>query len=119
MILVDTSVWIDHFRTSLPALVQALQNGEVASHPFVVGELALGTLRWREETISLLQELPVLDMAEHADVMQFVERHALAASGIGWIDAHLLCTSASSRVPLWTHDKQLDRQAGRVGCRWR
>lgn len=112
MILVDTSVWIDHFRAALPRLVRALHDSDVTSHPFVIGELALGTLRRREETISLLQELPALPIVTHGDVMQFVERHALG--GIGWVDAHLLCAAAGSRLGIWTHDRQLRRQADRL-----
>ena len=115
MTLVDTAVWIDHFRVSLPELVRRLGHGEVACHPFVVGELALGHLRRREETVQLLSELPTLPIAAHDEVLQFVATHRLSGAGIGWIDAHLLCTAASADVPLWTRDRALRRQAARLG----
>jgi len=113
--LVDTAVWIDHFRASLPELVRRLNDGEVTCHPFVVGELALGHLRHRQETVELLAELPTLQIAPHDDVLRFVTTHRLAGAGIGWIDAHLLCAAASARVPLWTRDGALRKQAARVG----
>ncbi|MEO5894455.1 MAG: PIN domain-containing protein [Vicinamibacterales bacterium] len=115
MTLVDTAVWIDHFRASLPALVRMLHDGEVAGHVFVVGELVLGHLRRREETVALLAELPTLKTASHDDLLRFVGKHALAGTGVGWIDAHLLCAAASAGVPLWTHDRALRKQAARLG----
>ena len=115
MILVDTSVWIDHFRGTLPALVQQLEDGEVILHPFIVGEVALGHLKKRDETIALLGQLPALQIADHAEAVNFVGRHALAGSGIGWVDAHLLCAASRVRVAIWTHDRSLRRQALRLG----
>lgn len=115
MILVDTSVWIDHFRRSIPALVRGLENGAVASHPFVVGELALGSLRNRAETVDLLTELPALDVVAYDDVLQFVDRHGLPGSGICWIDAHLLCAAAAADLLIWTHDRNLRPRAAKLG----
>lgn len=115
MILVDTSVWIDHFHRSIPALVRDLENGAVASHPFVVGELALGSLRHRAETVDLLTELPALDVAAHDEVLQFVHRHGLPGSGLGWIDAHLLCAAAVADRLIWTHDRNLRARAAKLG----
>lgn len=114
MTLVDTSVWIDHFRRSLPRLVGELHDCNVASHPFVIGELALGHIRQREKTIALLAELPVLGVAAHDDVLEFVEEHGLGDCGIGWVDAHLLCAAAAAAVPIWTHDRKLRKQAARL-----
>ena len=115
MILVDTSVWIDHFRGTLPALVQQLEDGEVILHPFIVGEVALGHLKKRDDTVSLLGELPALAMADHADALEFVGDHGLAGTGIGWVDAHLLCAASRVGVPIWTHDRSLRTQAMRLG----
>ena len=114
MFLVDTSVWIDHFRTALPKLVRALHEGKVFAHPFVAGELALGGLRRRRETIGLVQELPSLPVAPQADVMDFIEQRSLASTGIGWVDAHLLHAAAAAGVQIWTHDGPLRRLAARL-----
>jgi predicted nucleic acid-binding protein len=114
VILVDTSVWIDHFRRNLPPLVTALEQGAVMVHPFVVGELAIGHLKHRDETIALLNELPALPVSDHPLVLEFVSRHELAATGIGWIDVHLLSASSAGGVPLWTHDRALRRHAARL-----
>ena len=115
MILVDTSVWIDHFRRSIPELVRHLEDGSVACHPFIVGELALGTLRNRVETVELLAELPALDLSSHDDVLLFADRHDLHGRGIGWIDAHLLCATAAADLRIWTHDKKLRACAAKLG----
>jgi predicted nucleic acid-binding protein len=115
VILVDTSVWIDHFRRTLPLLVRLLEDGEVVLHPFIVGEIALGHLRRRDETVALLGELPALPAADHADALHFAARHGLAGSGIGWADAHLLCAASAGGVAIWTHDRNLRKQAARLG----
>ncbi len=114
MILVDTSVWIDHFRRALPALIRELDKLTVMAHPFVVGELALGQLRHRDETIALLAELPALSITPHEEVLRFVNHHDLAGSGMGWVDAHLLCAASAAAVPIWTHDRSLRKQAARL-----
>ena len=114
MILVDTSVWIDHLRHGNARLSALLEDGLVLLHPFVVGELALGHLRRRTEVLGLLSELPLAKAAEHAEVLEFVQRHGLAGSGIGWVDAHLLASAALSRAALWTLDRRLVRAATRL-----
>jgi hypothetical protein len=114
VILVDTSVWIDHLRRSIPDLMHELQNGTIASHPFVVGELALGHFRNRDETVDLLRELPGLKVAAHDEVLEFVLRHDLPGRGIGWIDAHLLCAAHANDVPIWTHDRRLGACAAKL-----
>lgn len=109
--LVDTSVWVDHLRRSDPTLSALLNRGEVECHPFVVGELALGTLRRRSEILILLDRLPQVRLAGHSEVLTFVDTHRLTGSGIGWIDAHLLASTAMDRTLLWTRDRRLSAVA--------
>lgn len=108
MILVDTSIWIDHLRAGNATLVGLLQAAQVLVHPFVLGEIALGQLRQRSVVLSLLSNLPEAVVATDAEVLRFVERYALYGKGIGWVDTHLL---ASLRLTvgarLWTGDKRL------------
>ena len=111
MILVDTSVWIDHFRVGSPALAGLLEHREVLTHPFVVGELACGSLRNRGEIFSLLRALPAAPEVEHAEVLEFVERYRLHGRGIGWVDAHLLASARLSGSGVWTLDTCLRRVA--------
>ncbi|HMA28230.1 MAG TPA: type II toxin-antitoxin system VapC family toxin [Thermoanaerobaculia bacterium] len=114
MILVDTSVWIDHLRRKSARLSALLEGGLVLLHPFVVGELALGHLRRRTEILGLLSELPQANAAQHDEVLEFVERHGLTGSGVGWVDAHLLASAALSHASLWTLDRRLVRAAARL-----
>lgn len=107
MILVDTSVWVDHLRRGNASLVARLEAAEVLCHPFIIGELACGNLTRREELLALLGKLPACTVAEHDEVLAFVETNSLMASGIGWIDAHLLASAALSRTQLWTLDRRL------------
>ena len=111
MILVDTSVWIDHLRAGNRRLRSLLEEAEVLSHPFVVGELACGTLRNREELLTLLQALPEAQAAEHEEVIRVVEGERLYGRGIGWIDAHLLASARLSSASLWTFDRPLSKIA--------
>jgi predicted nucleic acid-binding protein len=115
VILVDTSVWVDHLRRTEPLLVERLRNDEVSCHPFVIGELACGRLRRRDEVLRLLGTLPVAPAVAHDEVLGFVERHRLAGSGIGWIDAHLLASAALGRLRVWTQDRRLRIAARRLG----
>jgi len=107
VILVDTSVWIEHLREGVADLVEALGRGEVVMHPFVVGELACGNLSDREDTIELLQQLRSVAVADHAEVMAFIEAQRLYGCGIGYIDVHLLASSAIDGAKLWTNDRRL------------
>jgi predicted nucleic acid-binding protein len=107
MILVDTSVWVDHLRASDEGLKILLHGGHVLVHPFVVGELALGHLRQRERIIGTLQDLPQADIATDQEVLQFIGRHALFGFGIGYVDAHLLAAARLASAHLWTRDKRL------------
>ena len=97
MILVDTSIWIDHFRRADAALATALTAGQVGLHPFVIGELTLGTVPQRVTTLALLATLPCLVPSAHADVVAFAERNRLVGAGIGWVDVHLLCAARAAR----------------------
>ncbi|HET6655459.1 MAG TPA: type II toxin-antitoxin system VapC family toxin [Gammaproteobacteria bacterium] len=108
MILVDTSVWIDHFRSGDTALAALLDRGEVLSHPLVLGELACGNIGNRVETLHLLSHLPQALTATDAEVLGFIEHNQLMGRGIGYIDAHLLAATALSDASrLWTRDKRL------------
>lgn len=108
MILVDTSVWIDHLRKSEAALIAALEAGQVLMHPFVVGELACGNLKNRVELLSLLRDLPSAPVATDAEALGFIDRHELMGRGIGYLDVHLLASvMLAGPVRLWTRDKRL------------
>ncbi len=115
MILVDTSVWVDHLRRVVPLLGDLLAAGEVATHPFVIGELACGNLANRTEILRLLSALPTVKIATHAEVLQLTEARRMHGRGIGWIDMHLLASSLLSRTALWTRDKNLLAVAEDVG----
>lgn len=117
MILVDTSVWVQHFRVGQSGLVELLEKGSVLGHPWVSGEVALGNLARRDETVRLLQALPQSLVATPQEVMAFVKLHMLYGLGIGYVDAQLLAATlltAGSR--LWTLDRPLARAAGCLGC---
>ncbi|WP_298289240.1 type II toxin-antitoxin system VapC family toxin [Novosphingobium sp.] len=118
MILVDTSVWIDMFRAADADLALLLAEGRVLQHPFVTGELAMGNLRQWRRTVDLLSSLPAAPLVDVSDVLDFVEEHALAGTGIGLINAHLLATAKSAGVHLWTRDQRLIAHAVRLGLMW-
>ncbi len=113
MILVDTSVWVNHLRQGNPQLSQALADGAVLMHPFVVGELACGNLRSRPKVLSDLQRLPAATAADHDEVLGFLEQHRLFGSGITWMDAHLLASARLSHCRLWTLDAHLSAAAAK------
>ena len=108
MILVDTSVWVDHLRASDERLVGLLEAGMVLAHPFVIGELALGNLSDRETLLSALSDLPRAIHAADPEVLHFIDRHKLFGRSIGYIDAHLLAAvRLTAGAALWTRDKRL------------
>ena len=115
MVLVDTSVWIDHFRRKQSRLFELLEEGAVMCHPFIVGELACGNLRNREEVLGLLQALPMASRAEHAEVLQLLQVNHLYGRGLGWVDANLLASAKLSGCSVWTKDKSLAVAAGEIG----
>ena len=118
MLLVDTSVWVDHLGRGSIGLDAPLSDGQVLCHPFIIGELACGNLRNRTEILSLLQTLPSVRNAEEDEVLQFIEKHRLMGKGLGYIDAHLLASSLLSHAALWTLDKRLGSAAASLGIRY-
>lgn len=116
MILVDTSVWIDHLRGGNAKLKALLSNAAVLIHPFVIGELACGNLHNRLQILNLLGDLPKSRVAADKEVMYFIEQNALMGRGIGYVDAHLLASvSLSSPARLWTVDRKLENVASDLG----
>ena len=107
MILVDTSVWVEHFRSGTNELQELLNEGHVICHPFITGELACGNLKNRSNILSLLQDLPMAVRAEDDEIIRFIDKHSLMGKGLGYIDIHLLMSALMSRVSLWTLDKRL------------
>lgn len=96
-----------------------LGDGEVATHPFVVGELRVGNLNRRNVFLSLLENLPRVGECSHEEVLFLIEKSYLYGKGIGYFDAHLLCAAVINEVPLWTLDKRLAKMAKALSCRWR
>jgi len=115
VILVDTSVWVEHLRHGLPRLAMFLQEGEVLIHPSVIGELACGNLRNRSQVLELLQGLPAATVASDAEVLLLIEGDRLMGRGIGYIDAHLLASARLSHCCLWTQDRRLAAVANEQG----
>ncbi len=116
MILADTSVWIDHLRKQDPNFQRLLEEGAVLCHPFVIGELATGSLGNRNELLEMLQDLEQAVVAEDDEVLRFIELHRLFALGIGYIDLHLLMSARLTvDTKLWTRDKHLTAVAKRLG----
>lgn len=119
MILVDTSVWADHFRRSEVVLGTLLGEGRIMIHPFVIGELALGNLRDWQDTVATLRELPQAAVASQDAYLSLIETEGLIATGIGFVDAHLLvATRQNPGVRLWTRDKRLAARANAMGIGW-
>lgn len=116
MILVDTSIWIDHLHANEPALVERLHDDAVGCHPYVIEELALGSVRSRSRVLALLTNLRTFPLVTHAELLELVERRRLWGRGISAVDAHLLGSVAV--VPgaqLWTRDRRLLMAAREVG----
>jgi predicted nucleic acid-binding protein len=117
LILVDTSVWVDHLRRGDAHLMGLLEQSKVIVHPFVIGEIACGSLSDRGVVLQLLDQLPGANVAEPDEALAFIERHALHGKGVGHVDVHLLTAvalTAGSR--LWTRDKRLRSVADALGC---
>jgi predicted nucleic acid-binding protein len=111
MILVDTSVWIEHFRTGSERLKTLLFDEQVLCHPFIVGELACRNLRRRTEILSMLKALPQTHLVEYEELLGFIETQRLYGRGIGWVDAHLLASTLLTGCTIWTIDKPFRRAA--------
>jgi len=115
VILVDTSVWIDHLRSGDATLARLLDNSAVLAHPWVIGELALGNLSRRDEVIGLIQGLPQATLATHGEVLGLIEQETLYGAGIGYVDAQLIAaTRLTPDTALWTRDKRLSAVTARL-----
>ena len=119
MILVDTSAWVSHLRSGGTRLGKLLEEGKVVVHPFIIGELACGHLRNRQEILSLLKALPQAATTTHDEVLRFIEDHRLMGLGLGFVDVHLLAAARLTGVPLWTDDKGLKAAAVRLQVDYR
>jgi len=116
VILVDTSVWVDHLRVGDEELAALLDDGEVLIHPFVIGELALGSLPERNQYLAMLDQLPRVTSVTDEEVLRLVERQRLFGRGIGFIDAHLLAAlGLTPAAVLWTRDRRLAETANQLG----
>ncbi len=115
LVLVDTSVWIDHLRGRPAALAAKLERGEVLTHPFVCGELACGRLAMRDEVLTLLSRLPAAPTASHDEAMRLVDDRQIMGRGIGWVDVHLLAGALLAGARLWTRDRALAAVARELG----
>ena len=115
MILVDTSVWVDHLRFGDERMAELLGNGAVVCHPLIVGELACGGLSRRAETLRFLRGVPALPMVSDHEAHALLENRRLFTLGVGWIDVHLLASALVGALPMWTRDLALARAAKLVG----
>jgi predicted nucleic acid-binding protein len=116
VIITDTSVWIDHLKSGDPVLADLLETGGVLAHPFVMGELALGSLRQRSAVLGSLSDLPQAIVASDNEVMMLIEGERLYGIGIGYVDAHLLAAARlTSGALIWTRDRRLRQAAGQLG----
>ena len=115
MTLVDTSVWIDHFRRGNARLERLLNEGLVLHHPLIFGEIACGSLRKRTDILKLLSLLPQARLSEFDETIRFLESRRLFGLGLGWIDIHLLASTQLTGCRLWTLDKTLIRAARSLG----
>jgi len=115
MILVDSSVWMNHFRTTEPRLEALLVHELVSLHPFVLGELAGGNLSKRAETIALLEKLPAAAVAKEPEVRHLLESRRLWGTGLGWVDMHLLASALIEESMLWTADRAMAAAAKQLG----
>ncbi len=114
-VLVDTSVWVSHFRFSEDRLVMMLDEEDVACHPYIIGELACGTMKNRVEILDLLRSLPMVKTTTQEEILFFIDENKLMGQGLGYIDVHLLSSAVLSDIPIWTLDKYLAKAASRLG----
>lgn len=119
MILVDTSVWADHFRSPIAEMEGLLASVMLVQHPFVTAEIALGSLSHPARTIAMLESLAQAQTASQVELMDLIRMERLGGAGIGFVDVHLLAACRLSGSALWTRDKRLRAQAQRLGLAWR
>ena len=116
MIIADTTIWIDHLRSSDPTLERLVAGVEILMHPFVVGELVLGSIADRSHRLRQWADLPVAKVLRHDDLLAFIESNRLFARGIGYTDVNLVASAATSDgVLLWTRDRRLHGVAADFG----
>ena len=115
MILVDTSVWVDHLREKDDQLASLLLANQVMVHPFIIGEIAVGNLKNRQRVLTTLEGLPTAPIASHEEIMRMIQSHSLFGLGIGYIDIHLLASAKlAAGTHLWTRDQRLDAASTRL-----
>ena len=114
MILVDTSVWVDHLRSGEKALVDLLNEGLVLTHPLIIEELACGNLSRRKEILDLFSALPMAPAASHDEILKFIAAERLFGTGLGAVDIHLMASARLARRKIWSRDKALCRAAKRL-----
>ena len=119
MLLVDTSVWVRHLREGDPDLEKLLNGGEVMCHPYIVGELACGNLKNRKEVLSLLRLLPPATLANHEEILQFIEENRLMGKGLGYVDVHLSASAVLTGVQMWTYDRRLNETNEALGIKYK
>ncbi len=114
MVIVDTSIWVTHLRRGSRHLEELLLDAQVVCHPFIIGELACGNIKNRDEFLSLLRSLPMAPVVTPDELLFFIGRNTLMGKGIGFVDAHLLASAQLSRLPLWTSDRGLKLVASKL-----
>lgn len=119
MVLVDTSVWINHLRNNDRHLEKLLFNGGVVCHPYIIGELACGNIKNRQEIVSLLQALPQISLVEFEESLYFIDQNQLHGKGIGFVDIHLLASAKLDQIPLWTADKRLQSASAELNLKYK
>jgi len=117
-VLVDTTVWVQHFRIAVPELVALAVAGEIVSHPVVIGELAVGGLRNRPQTMTELRGLPLVSECTAIDALDFLEQHRLYNLGLSWCDVQILAAAVLDGVPIWTLDQRLHAEATARSLAW-
>lgn len=119
MVLVDTSVWVNHLRDGDQHLEKLLFDGDVVCHSLIIGELACGNIKNRKEIILLLQSLPTTPHVEFQEFLYFIEQNQLYGKGVGFVDIHLLASAQLGQIPLWTTDRRLKVAATELGLNYR
>lgn len=119
MVLVDTNIWINHFRKTDEGLVRHLNQGAVSCHPFIIGELAAGNLKNRTEILTLFHSLPTTPVIEPDEYLEFVSTRKLTGKGLGFVDIHIMASAVLSGIPLWTGDKRLAKSAEDLGVAYK
>ena len=119
MVIVDTSIWVAHFKRSHSRLEELLDKTQVLCHDFIIGELACGNLNNRRRILNLLEALPRAPLLSQKEVFHFIEQHSLMGTGIGFVDVHLLASAQLSDIPLWTLDKSLQLIATKLELSYR